>query len=449
MAKKEKKKNNKIPRICSVSISGYKSIKSKTAIDIKPLTVLCGSNSSGKTSFFQPFLLLKQTQEINYNPEGLLLDGANVQVYDGSSLFSEKLNSARRNFSIGFSFSDGSEVRNFYKYKENVNVFSCDIKINEEKYKISKKTSLKKLEEFYKNDSFAKQWLYWTSKNSKNDKRKKSRDMMPKILGERGFLKQYVQDDNAKFRIEVPFSGYMKRCSSIENFLGLYHIPGIRGNPERYYKISSSKNYFGRFEDYTASIINYWQNSKDKEEQKKLEKLGGLLNRMGLTTFVKSQKVNDVNIQINVGALPNVRNRNIQDINIADVGFGVSQVLPILIALLQAEKGRIVYIEQPELHLHPKSQEVLAEILCEFATSGIKVLIETHSSIILRKIQTMIAKKKIDFTDVGFNWFSMGSDGFTKVAKADLDEKGRLGDWPQDFDDIYMGVESEFIESQF
>ena len=50
-------------------------------------------------------------------------------------------------------------------------------------------------------------------------------------------------------------------------------------------------------------------------------------------------------------------------VSIADVGFGVSQVLPVLVALIVAEPGRLVYLEQPELHLHPRAQVALAQVL--------------------------------------------------------------------------------------
>ena len=54
-------------------------------------------------------------------------------------------------------------------------------------------------------------------------------------------------------------------------------------------------------------------------------------------------------------------------VNIADVGFGVSQVLPVLVALIVAEPGQLVYLEQPELHLHPRAQVALARVLADAA----------------------------------------------------------------------------------
>jgi len=64
--------------ITKLSVAGFKSIAKETALDIKPLTLLAGANSSGKSSFMQPLLLLKQTLDAPYLPAPLLLSGPNV-----------------------------------------------------------------------------------------------------------------------------------------------------------------------------------------------------------------------------------------------------------------------------------------------------------------------------------------------------------------------------------
>ncbi len=65
--------------ITSLSVSGFKSILSEQTLEIRPLTLIAGSNSFGKTSMLQPLLLLKQTLEAQYDPGPILLNGANVK----------------------------------------------------------------------------------------------------------------------------------------------------------------------------------------------------------------------------------------------------------------------------------------------------------------------------------------------------------------------------------
>jgi AAA15 family ATPase/GTPase len=65
--------------IARITVAGYKSIKNEQSIEVRPLTILAGANSSGKSSIIQPVLLLKQTLKASYDPGPLLLNGPNVR----------------------------------------------------------------------------------------------------------------------------------------------------------------------------------------------------------------------------------------------------------------------------------------------------------------------------------------------------------------------------------
>src|SRR5437879_7487918 len=79
---------NTPPAITSLSIAGFKSIVDEQTIEVRPLTLLAGANSSGKSSMMQPLLLLKQTLEASYNPGSLLLNGPNVRFTSADQLLS-------------------------------------------------------------------------------------------------------------------------------------------------------------------------------------------------------------------------------------------------------------------------------------------------------------------------------------------------------------------------
>ena len=163
----------------------------------------------------------------------------------------------------------------------------------------------------------------------------------------------------------------------------IVHVPGLRGNPERTYNTAGVGSEFpGFFENYLASIVNYWQETKDD----RLIKLGQALEFLGLNWKVEARQINDVQIELLVGRLS--RSGSASDtVSIADVGFGVSQTLPILVALLVAEPGQLVYLEQPEIHLHPRAQVALAQILVDSANRGVRVVIETHGELLLLAVQ--------------------------------------------------------------
>ena len=134
-------------------------------------------------------------------------------------------------------------------------------------------------------------------------------------------------------------------------------------------------------------------------------------------------------------------------LNLADVGIGVSHVLPVLVALEVAEPGQVVYIEHPESHLHPRAAYGLATALKRAAKRGVRVIAETHSSLLLLNLQTLIANGELEPSDVGLHWFSLDQDGFTRIDFVQPDEHGRTGEWPEDFADTEMNAHSAFLRA--
>ena len=140
-------------------------------------------------------------------------------------------------------------------------------------------------------------------------------------------------------------------------------------------------------------------------------------------------RVNDAQIEIHVGRLPHVVPKRPEDrVNIADVGIGVSQVLPVIAALLVARPGQLVYIEQPEVHLHPRAQVALARLLANAANRGVHVVAETYSSLLLLLgVQSFVAEGVLPPEKVKLHWFERKKkDGATEIRSADLDRSGVL-----------------------
>lgn len=155
----------------------------------------------------------------------------------------------------------------------------------------------------------------------------------------------------------------------------------MRGNPERTYKTTAVESEFpGNFEEYIASVVNHWQVTENPRT-KALEKA---LENLGLTWKVTAKRINDTQVALQVGRLTcGIESKDQDLVNIADVGFGISQVLPVLVALLAVEPGQLVYLEQPEIHLHPRAQVALAQVLADAANRGVRVVVETHSELFL------------------------------------------------------------------
>ena len=121
------------------------------------------------------------------------------------------------------------------------------------------------------------------------------------------------------------------------------------------------------------------------------------------------------------------------EVRLTDVGFGVSQVLPVLILCYYAPEGSILILEQPEAHLHPKVQTELADVLIDVVENrNVQIILESHSEYLLSRLQRRIAEKKIAVTDTAL-YFCEIKDGTSEIEQLNVDEYGNIRNWPQDF----------------
>lgn len=119
--------------------------------------------------------------------------------------------------------------------------------------------------------------------------------------------------------------------------------------------------------------------------------------------------------------------------NLKDVGVGVSQVLPVIVAALFAEPGHIVIVEEPESHLHPLAQSKLAELLAHVSKErNVQFIVETHSEHLFRRMQTLIAKQQITPNDAAM-YFVEREGKAAQLRPLELDDLGRVKNWPEGF----------------
>jgi AAA15 family ATPase/GTPase len=104
--------------ITKITVSGFKSLGEESSIEVRPLTILAGANSSGKSSIMQPLLLMKQTLEATYDPGPLLLDGPNVRFTEGEQLLFRfgKEQNEKLIFQIGVNGRES--LTNSFRYKK-------------------------------------------------------------------------------------------------------------------------------------------------------------------------------------------------------------------------------------------------------------------------------------------------------------------------------------------
>lgn len=127
------------------------------------------------------------------------------------------------------------------------------------------------------------------------------------------------------------------------------------------------------------------------------------------------------------------------EVKLTDVGFGVSQVLPIIVECFYVPAGSIVIFEQPELHLHPRVQSELADLFVDAIAAkedgkprNCQFIIESHSEHFLRRLQRRIAEQALSTEDTAL-YFVQGDPEGAKIEELKVDEFGNIQNWPEDF----------------
>lgn len=426
--------------ITSVEIQGYKSLREPAELEVRPLTVLAGANSSGKSSAMQPLLLLKQTLDAPYDPGPLLLHDSHVKFTSTDQLLTK---------APGRELAESFEV--VLRLGETLRLQTLFRKVSTTKFEIERMTS----------ESEEGELSLWPGMSQKQIEGQLGKDQLDdvarwrdrrSVLPRRGELRLRVTRERCFLTLvlsaeEAPYP--LRTIVSFEEFAQhikrIIHVPGLRGNPERSYRTTAVGTEFpGTFDQYVASVVSSWQSDKDD----RVKELGSALERLGLTWKVTARQLDATQVELQVGRLSQAKRGGARDlVNIADVGFGVSQCLPVIVALLTAEPGQLVYLEQPEIHLHPRAQVALAQLLVQAANRGVRVVAETHSALLLLGLQSLVARKEITPEKVKLHWFKRREDGLSEVVSADLDETGAYGDWPEDFGQVALQAESQYLDT--
>ena len=119
------------------------------------------------------------------------------------------------------------------------------------------------------------------------------------------------------------------------------------------------------------------------------------------------------------------------------VGFGLTQILPIIVSALAAKAGDILLIENPEVHLHPAGQGLMGQFLAEVATAGVQVLTESHSDHVFNGIRRAVKAGKLPPGDVALHFFRPRDDGGGQVTTPILDFAGNIDHCPTGFFDQF------------
>ena len=142
-----------------------------------------------------------------------------------------------------------------------------------------------------------------------------------------------------------------------------------------------------------------------------------------------------VNLGISFTSAGSVSTNEYRSVN---VGFGITYTLPVVVSLLSSAPGDLVFLENPEAHLHPRAQSKLGELIARAASSGVQVIFETHSDHVLNGIRIAIKTGLLKSEEAAVLFFAKGEESkSTRVTTLKIDQNGRIDDWPSGFFDEF------------
>jgi predicted ATPase len=128
-----------------------------------------------------------------------------------------------------------------------------------------------------------------------------------------------------------------------------------------------------------------------------------------------------------------------------NVGFGLTYALPIVVACLAAEPGSLILLENPEAHVHPRGQSVMARLTCAAAANGAQLVVETHSDHILNGVRLAVKRGVLPASEVALHYFERADDGI-RIVTPELGSDGMLSKWPDGFFDEWGRSLDELLD---
>jgi nucleoside phosphorylase len=401
-------------RFSAIVVEGFKSFRERHVVELAPLTIIVGPNSSGKSSLFQTLLLLRQTLEARETLDPLRIAGPLVQLSSHKELFWRAPDGTKATeFTVGIKRYDLAVETTFREGPHGLALAKTILVRNGHVSRFFPDMSHDEILQVLENGP------------------------LPMLDAPRGVGDRYSTEvvgfdvciwrstpDGERRQFLAPWSKFFR-----DLILGITHVPTFRGSPERRYQHvpTEGSGASGRVElRHAVSQIYAWQRRGDE----RINKLNRQLAECGLTSSVGVRQIDGTELELRVGRLPaDSPLRGEEDyINITSVGFGVSQTLPVLTALLAAHEGQIVIIEEPEQHLHPRAVQGIADAMAEAAMRGVTVISENHSALLLSAVMRSNVLAP-EYTRI--HSFGRDAEGATRVqTMSPLDEVPRSKTWP-------------------
>ena len=357
----------------TLTLHNFKAFRDIT-VPLKPLTLLSGLNGSGKSTALQALALLRQSWDTGFiQTHGLLLNGDLIELGTGVDVLHDEHDDEQIAIELG---ADGRSYRYEVAYNPSGDVLHFSPPPN---------------------------FGFFSG--------------MEQAGGLFGHKFQYLRADRASPSVSFPKAYHLVSERRFLGGRGQYaaHFLSLFRDEE----VDASLRHPSDGSPSLLSQVNAWMKEFSPGVSLNVEEI---------------PRTDAVRLDYTYGKSAGISSSN--PYRSTNVGFGLTYVLPVLVACLASPKNSWLLIENPEAHLHPQGQVVMGRLLALTAAREAKVIVESHSDHVLNGLRLAVKNRDIAADKVGLNFFRRGPAGGQpdRIAPSVTDE-GRLSAWPDGFFD--------------
>ena len=405
-----------------VKLHNFRAFSQET-VNFGPLTLLVGPNNAGKSSILSAITILAQTLG-SFDSEVPLLLGEFGTFRDIAFH-----NSVKRTVGIGLTLFVGGvdeSIELFFKYRaQRREIILSDCNLYDQGYPIFQTS--------YSKDSEQQTIKYLRDVPDDTSRQLKTRfvNFLPRMFTVRLDIDSappekkdaYKKANRMLHRTDMMCQNVSRLLSSIQ-YLGPF-----REVPLRLYPFSGERPSSLDSTGHGATdilVADYFRRGSRKRELSNL--VQGWLSQAKISSEIEAVALGDRHYEIK---FQHPISREFE--NLADVGYGVSQILPVVVGGYNSSPGSIFMVEQPEIHLHPRAQAELGDFFLQLYEKGVQCVVETHSEHLMMRLQRHVARGAISPDHVVVNYVNPSEYG-KSVLRLPLNEDGIFTmDWPQGF----------------
>ena len=418
-------------------LKGFKSWPDTGDINLRPITGIFGTNSSGKTSLIQALLLLKQTADspdrslvFNFGDRKTPADlgdfHSTVHGHDANGFLDMAIDwKIDRSFKVVNSKNANQVVTDSeqlgFRIQAAQIVREMAYRVGDATFGMRRRSGNKPQYELF-SDGTDFSFVHTMG-------RKWPLPAPTKCYGFPDQARAYFQNAGFVADLELALEERLK---------DVYYLGPLRAYPERRYTWTGAQPIdVGQAGEFVVDAILASRERGDKISRGRgykrltleqyvaewLKKLG-LIHDFRVEPLAEGSPVFEVKVR---------RTSEAAEVLITDVGFGVSQILPVLVLCFYVPERSTVILEQPEIHLHPAVQAGLADILIDaWKKRRVQVILESHSEHLLHRLQRRLAENQVNEKNIGL-YFCKAGRTRSNITELELDLFGNIVNWPQNF----------------